>query len=98
MKRHPIDPFSLISGIFVTVVAVAALTGPWSLEVGAWAWPTALILLGVVILGLAIAGSRRQPATGLDPATADGELDPERVGALSAAYAELDDDMSLDDE
>ena len=96
MKRHPIDPFSLVAGLFVTGVAVVALTAPWSLSIGAWVWPTALIATGLAVLVAVLAGSRSRGGS-LDPVTADGELDPERAEALSAAYAELDDDMSLDE-
>ena len=94
MKRHPLDPFSLVAGILVSGVAIVALAGPWRLEIGAWAWPSLLILGGVAVLALALAGSRRQDTAGVDPTTADGELDPERAHALSAAYAELDVDVS----
>lgn len=92
MKRHPIDWFSLVAGLFVTAVATTALVGPWRFEVGAWLWPTLLVLVGLAVLASAVT-SRRDGATvaadGGDAPTVE-ELDPERAAALAAAYAELD--------
>lgn len=92
MKRHRIDPFSLIAGLFVTATAVAALVGPWRIQFEAWVWPTALIVAGLAILGLVAAGQRGEgtPTGGadVDPSTV---IDPEREAALAAARAELDD-------
>lgn len=95
MKRHPLDWFSLLAGLFVTAVATAAFVGPWRLEVGPWAWPTMLVLAGLVIIVLVLAGSRRQPTPDEAATAADIDADPDRGEALEAAYAELDDDMTL---
>jgi hypothetical protein len=90
VKRHRIDPFSLVAGLFITGIAVAALVGPWRIEFEAWVWPTALIVAGLAVLGLVAAGQRG--ATTADPeVTAPGTTaDPEREAALAAARAELD--------
>ena len=88
MKRHPVDVFSLIAGLFVTTIAVAALTGPWRLGIGPWVWPSLLVGTGVVIIGLVLAG-RGEDAPA--PTTAD-EPDPERAAALAEAEAELGED------
>ncbi len=95
MKRHPLDWFSLLAGLFVTAVAAAAFVGPWRVEVGPWAWPTMLVLAGLVIIALVLTGSRRGPSDGGPTAAPPADDDPERDQALAAAYAELDDDMSL---
>lgn len=97
MKRHPIDPFSLVAGLVVTGIAIAALARPWRFEIGPWAGPTLLIVAGVVILGLVVAGSRDAddaPIGALVDDPSSGADDPERRDAIAAAYAELDDDVT----
>lgn len=95
MKRHSTDAFSLIAGLFVTGVAIAALARPWRFEIGPWAGPTVLILAGVVVLGLVIASSRDDRVTSRDESL-PGD-DDERREAVAAAYGELDDDMTVAD-
>ena len=68
MTRHKLDLFSLISGLFLVLIAVAALFGV-NVGVAAWVWPTVLIVLGVVVIA-SVATSSRQ-ATEPAPAAAE---------------------------
>jgi hypothetical protein len=72
MSRHRFDPLSFVFGLVFATVAVAGLTGPWTIRPIdlAWAGPALLILLGVVVL--ASGGTRREarrPAREDGPAT-----------------------------
>lgn len=93
MKRHPIDAFSLIAGLFVTGVAVAALAIPTGAAVGPWVWPAILISAGVVVLALVLAGARERDGD----TAATPPVDEERAEALAAARTELDHDVPATD-
>lgn len=84
MNRHDLDVFSLLSGLVLTSIALVALFGV-ATGVAPWVWPSVLITIGVVVVGLALS---RRPAE--EPAT-DATPDPERDAALAAARAEVDD-------
>lgn len=62
MKRHPLDLLSLVLGLLVVAVAVAALAGGLTLDLLTtdWVWPALLVGLGVLVLASAGLG-RRQP-------------------------------------
>ncbi len=69
MTRHDLDLFSLLSGLVLTGIALAALFDV-GIDVGPWVWPTVLIGVGVVVL-VAVLTSRDEPAdpaAGADPA------------------------------
>ncbi len=82
MNRHDLDVFSLLSGLVLTGIALVALFGVAS-GVAPWVWPSVLILLGVVVVGLALSRSG-EPA-------AEERTDPEREAALAAARTEVED-------
>lgn len=75
MTRHRFDPLSFVFGLLFVAVAVAGLTGPWTLRPVdlAWAGPAVLILLGVVVL--ASGGTRRDERSHAHGP--DGHADPE---------------------
>lgn len=49
MTRHDLDLFSLLSGLVLTGIALAALFDV-SADLGPWVWPGVLIAVGVVVL------------------------------------------------
>lgn len=59
MKRHRLDLFSLIAGLLVVAIAVAALTGVWFRAAAAWLWPGVLIGGGLVVLVAVLLGHSR---------------------------------------
>jgi len=76
MRRHALDPFSLVVGLAFVGIGLVFLLGDDNLVVRLrWAWPILLVSLGLgVILKLALPGERREAATtaGLpDTATAE---------------------------
>ena len=76
MTRHDLDLFSLLSGLVLTGIALAALFDV-GIDVGAWVWPTVLIAVGVVVLGTVLSSSGDNGGT--DPAAvAGGAPDPGR--------------------
>jgi hypothetical protein len=60
VKRHPLDPFSLVFGATFTLLGLLFLFA--SVDVGAlhlrWVWPVPLIVLGALIIGLATRDER----------------------------------------
>lgn len=61
MKRHPLDPFSLVFGatfVFLGLLFLIADVDVSSLHLE-WIWPVPLIVLGGLIIALAIRGSVR---------------------------------------
>lgn len=85
MNRHPLDLFQLLSGSVLTAIALAALFGVTT-RVAAWVWPTVLVTLGVAVVAVAVGGGRdRVSDTAVDTAP-----DADRVDALAAARAEVD--------
>jgi uncharacterized membrane protein YhaH (DUF805 family) len=81
MKRHPLDPLSLVIGLLFAGVGAAFLVA--QIHIGnanmRWVWPVALLGLGAVMIAL---GARRAADTnitgvGLDMTTAaPEEADP----------------------
>ena len=67
MKRHPLDPFSLVFGAtfaFLGLLFLLAEVDISSLHLQ-WIWPVPLIVLGGLIIVLALRGNSRdeQPTT-----------------------------------
>ena len=62
MRRHPLDPFSLVFGATFALVGAVFLFA--RVDVGTlhlrWVWPIPLILLGVLIIGLAARSDARR--------------------------------------
>ena len=84
MTRHDLDLFSLLSGIVLTAIALVALFGVTT-GIAPWVWPTALIVMGgAVVLAALSSAARRGDATG------DATTDPDRVTAMTAARAEVE--------
>lgn len=86
MTRHKLDLFSLLSGLFLVLVAVAALFG-FGIGAATWIWPTILIVLGVVVIASVAMSSRTA-----DPATSEAAApsDPDREAAMAAARDEVE--------
>jgi len=60
VKRHGLDPFSLVAGVVFSSIGVAFLLTRVNfarLHLR-WAWPVPLIALGVLIVGLAYRSDR----------------------------------------
>ncbi len=92
MTRHDLDLFSLLSGLVLSGIALAALFDV-GLDVGPWVWPVVLIAVGVIVLAsvLRSGGGAADPvaATG----TPDGLLDHDRDAddaVLADARAEVE--------
>lgn len=55
MKRHRLDPFSLVFGATFALLGLVFLVG--SVDVGRlnlrWVWPAPLIILGALVIGMA---------------------------------------------
>lgn len=61
MKRHPLDPFSLVFGATFAILGLLFLVAHvdvTSLHLQ-WIWPVPLIALGALIIALALRGSVR---------------------------------------
>ena len=60
MKRHQIDPFSLVVGTaFASLGLIFVITRAKVANLHlAWVWPIPLIVLGALIIGLAARGER----------------------------------------
>jgi len=60
MRRHSLDPFSLVFGTaFASLGLIFAITRAKVANLHlAWVWPIPLIVLGVLIIGLAARGER----------------------------------------
>jgi hypothetical protein len=60
MKRHLLDPFSLVFGALFTTIGLTFLIS--RVDIGTlhlrWVWPLPLIVLGAVIIFLAARGER----------------------------------------
>lgn len=57
MTRHDLDLFSLLSGLVLSGIALAALFDV-SADIGPWVWPTILIAVGVVVLASVLSSGR----------------------------------------
>lgn len=84
MTRHPLDLFSLFSGMTLVAIALVGLFG-LPTGVATWLWPAILIGLGLLVLGLTVARSVRPADAAVDPT----DDDPERDAVLAAARAEV---------
>lgn len=94
MTRHDLDLFSLLSGLVLTGIALAALFGV-SIDVGVWVGPTILIAVGVIVLASVLTSASRRTAEaaapGAGPDTDDpGGHDPDRAEALATAREEVE--------
>jgi hypothetical protein len=62
MKRHPLDPFSLVFGAAFAALGLVFLFA--SIDVSAlhlrWLWPMPLIVVGILIIALAARGEAEQ--------------------------------------
>lgn len=85
MNRHPLDVFSLLSGLVLSGIALAALFGV-STTVAGWVWPTALVVVGAVVVVAALGG---RPDV-VEEVAADPAGDPDRADALAAARDEVE--------
>lgn len=68
MKRHPLDPFSLVFGTtfaFLGVLFLLADVDVSSLHL-TWVWPVPLIVLGALIIALALRGTVRDERRATD--------------------------------
>lgn len=92
MTRHRLDLFSLLSGLVLVGLALAALVGV-SVDVAVWVWPSILIVLGVVVLTSVLGSARTDAATTtadeLPPHHVDD--DPDHEAAIAAARQEVED-------
>jgi hypothetical protein len=61
VKRHPLDPFSLVFGAMFALVGMLFLFA--RVDIGSlhlkWVWPIPLIVLGILIIGLAARSEAR---------------------------------------
>lgn len=71
MTRHDLDLFSLLSGLVLTGIALAALFDV-GIDIGPWVWPTVLIGIGVVVLGSVLSSGSRTDDGGPDGDPDDG--------------------------
>lgn len=60
MKTHPTDLVSLVTGLLFTAIAIVAIAGGLTVDVlsAEWVWPSALVLLGLLVLATAGLGRR----------------------------------------
>jgi len=93
MRRHALDPFSLVAGLAFTGIGLVFLLGNAELTVRLrWAWPILLVSLGLgALLKLALPGERREaaaPAGLSDTATAEPWRPTEPLAADTAAHGD----------
>jgi hypothetical protein len=89
MRRHAIDPISLVSGALITVLGLIFLFTAVDLSgiPTAWAWPIPLMVVGALIILLAIGRDRPRGADRSDPAldaTASDRQEKEGLGGSPA--------------
>ena len=84
MNRHPLDLFSLLSGLVLSGIALAALFGV-STTVAGWVWPTALVAVGVVVVAAAVGTATHDDTAGVATTS-----DPDHDMALAAARDEVE--------
>ena len=75
MKRHDLDPFSLVFGATFALLGAVFLFG--RLDAAQlhlrWVWPIPFIVLGLVLIALA---ARRERPPAIPPAPGDEPADP----------------------
>lgn len=73
MKRHPVDPFSLVFGATFALVGLTFLFT--RVDVGLtglrWIWPAPLIILGALVIFLGARGERADRLASDEDARAD---------------------------
>jgi len=75
VKRHRLDPFSLVFGAtfaFIGSMFLIARTDVSTLHLN-WVWPLPLIVLGVLIIATAARGTSRRDDRDLQEAQTDRE-------------------------
>lgn len=70
MTRHPLDLFSLLSGLTLTGIALVALLGV-GLDVAGWVWPTVLIGVGLAVIATVVGSGRAAGEPAAQDETAD---------------------------
>lgn len=80
MRRHPLDPFSLIFGIVFAAVGGVLLDTDVDVTdlSGAWFLPLPLLLFGLVLLGMALTQVRERPIASTPGDQSDNSMDRER--------------------
>lgn len=82
MKRHPLDPISLVGGLLFSALGIALFAGAIDLTAGGsrWLWPAGFIALGLAVLATIRPGSPRdvtpaleEPAPKEEPALEEDE-------------------------
>jgi len=65
MKRHRLDPFSLVFGVCFSLLGLGTLIGHWDVTNWQlpWVWPLPIIAIGLVIVVMAARPERREPPT-----------------------------------
>jgi hypothetical protein len=78
MRRHPLDPVSLVAGLAFTGIGLVFLLGDATLAVRLrWTWPILLVSLGVgILLRLLVPSGRAEPTP------APGLREPEPTAGL----------------
>lgn len=76
MRRHRLDPFSLVFGTAFTCLGLIFLLSKVDVvRVHAqWTWPLPLVALGLLIIALAARRTEASPSSGDEAVTADGEV------------------------
>lgn len=100
LTRHPLDLFSLLSGLTVTTLAAIAVTDAWTRPFATWFWPSMLVLAGVLVLAaVALSGRRPTVETAAPDVVDDVALAAELADDASPApsWAQDDDHGSTED-
>jgi hypothetical protein len=65
MKRHRLDPFSLVFGICFAALGLGTMIGRWDVTNWKlpWIWPLPLIAIGLLIVVMATRSERAEPPT-----------------------------------
>ena len=73
MKRHPLDPFSLVIGATMTLLGVTFILTRADIEPLRWVWPVPIIVLGALIVAVAVrrGGERDEGSTDARVVAAD---------------------------
>jgi hypothetical protein len=75
MRRHEMDPLSLVSGLMFTAIGAVFLFGRVDVaSAGAqWVWPALLVTAGALLMVLTVRPARenRRPAAANDDSTAE---------------------------